>query len=67
MPDTPVLIIENGTRTDERRTLADLSTLEAVIAAAPPQGPALLIIGEVASLYAPEVAGLIETAQQVNA
>ncbi|MBP2160186.1 MULTISPECIES: siroheme synthase CysG [Asticcacaulis] len=67
MPDTPVLIIENGTRADERRTLADLATLEAIIAANPPQGPALLIIGEVASLYAPEVAGLIETAQQVHA
>ncbi|ESQ92698.1 uroporphyrin-III C-methyltransferase [Asticcacaulis sp. AC460] len=51
LPDTPVLIIENGTRPDERRTLTSLGELEAAIAATPPHGPALLIIGEVASLY----------------
>ncbi|EGF92298.1 uroporphyrin-III C-methyltransferase [Asticcacaulis biprosthecium C19] len=51
LPDTPVLIIENGTRPDERRTLTSLGKLEADLAATPPRGPALLIIGEVASLY----------------
>ncbi|ESQ77254.1 siroheme synthase CysG [Asticcacaulis sp. AC402] len=51
LPDTPVLIIENGTRREERRTLTSLGELETAIAAAAPRGPALLIIGEVASLY----------------
>ncbi len=51
MPDTAALIIENGTRANERRTLAALSTLADTLAAAPPSGPALVIIGEVASLY----------------
>jgi uroporphyrin-III C-methyltransferase / precorrin-2 dehydrogenase / sirohydrochlorin ferrochelatase len=51
LPDTPVLIIENGTRADERRIPTTLGQLEAAIAANPPRGPALLIIGEVASLY----------------
>jgi len=48
---TPVLVIENGTRADERRTLTDLSALSDTIAANKPYGPALLIVGEVASLY----------------
>jgi len=67
LPDTPVLIIENGTRADERRTLANLGTLETTIATAAPKGPALLIIGEVASLYSPSVAGLVETAVKAHA
>ncbi len=67
LPDTPVLIIENGTRSDERRTLTALDALESTIAANPPKGPALLIIGEVAGLYSPSVAGLVETAVKANA
>ena len=64
MPDTAVLVIENGTRADERRTPATLATLDATLAANPPSGPALLIIGEVASLYATN--DMIETAVKVN-
>ena len=62
--DTPVLIIENGTRPDERRTPATLATLEAAVAAV--TGPALLIVGEVAALYTSDAAaaGVIEQAQK---
>lgn len=50
-PRTPVLVIENGTRANERRWLTDLSTLPESLEANPPSGPALMIVGEVASLY----------------
>ncbi|MGA9658361.1 MAG: siroheme synthase CysG [Asticcacaulis sp.] len=71
---TPVLIIENGTRHDESRTLVTLSTLAATLAANPPKGPTLVIIGEVAALYksAPfnadsaQIAAVIENAVKVD-
>jgi uroporphyrin-III C-methyltransferase/precorrin-2 dehydrogenase/sirohydrochlorin ferrochelatase len=65
--DTPALIVENGTRRNERRTPATLATLEAAVTAV--KGPALLIIGEVASLYKSdaELSGVIEQAAKVNA
>jgi uroporphyrin-III C-methyltransferase/precorrin-2 dehydrogenase/sirohydrochlorin ferrochelatase len=56
MPDTPVLVIENGTRADERRTLTHLAALSDTLAAQKPHGPALLIVGEVASLYRADTA-----------
>ena len=60
-PQTPVLIIENGTRPDEVRTQASLATLETTIAARASKGPALLIIGEVVSLYQADPRALPET------
>jgi uroporphyrin-III C-methyltransferase/precorrin-2 dehydrogenase/sirohydrochlorin ferrochelatase len=69
-PDTPVLVVGNGTRADETRRLTSLGALDATIAADPPKGPALLIIGEVAALYrddAAAVAGIVETAARMNA
>ena len=65
MPDTPALVIENGTRRDEKRTLTDLKSLPAVLAAAPPKGPALVIIGEVASLY--QTGAVTELHERLNA
>ncbi len=59
--ETPVLIIENGTRPDEVRTLATLATLETTIAARASKAPALLIIGEVVSLYRSDVSAFLET------
>jgi uroporphyrin-III C-methyltransferase len=47
-PATPVLLVENASRPDERRVLTDLGRLPA--AAAGMDGPATLIIGEVAAL-----------------
>jgi uroporphyrin-III C-methyltransferase / precorrin-2 dehydrogenase / sirohydrochlorin ferrochelatase len=50
-PDTPVLVIENGTRQSEKRRLTHLLALPGVLTDDPPQGPTLLLIGEVAGLY----------------
>jgi uroporphyrin-III C-methyltransferase/precorrin-2 dehydrogenase/sirohydrochlorin ferrochelatase len=60
-PQTPVLIIENGTRPDEVRTQATLATLEQTVAARASKAPALLIIGEVVSLYRADVTAFLET------
>lgn len=50
-PETPVLIIENGTRPNETRRLTGLSHLPQTLSDTPPEGPTLLVIGEVAGLY----------------
>ena len=47
---TPIAIIENGTRADEVRVFGELSELPFLIEEEGIGGPALLIIGEVASL-----------------
>ena len=47
-PATPVLIVENASRSDERRALCTLATLP--LAAQAFTGPAVLVIGEVAAL-----------------
>lgn len=47
---TPVAVIENGTRSDEVRALGLLGDLSDLIQSAGIEGPALLIIGEVAAL-----------------
>jgi uroporphyrin-III C-methyltransferase/precorrin-2 dehydrogenase/sirohydrochlorin ferrochelatase len=49
-PDTPVAVIENGTRSDEIRAFGALGELSDIIQRAGIQGPALLIIGEVVAL-----------------
>jgi len=52
-PDTPVALIENGTRPDERVTkgrLADLARLAAGHVARSDAGPSLIIVGAVAAL-----------------
>jgi len=67
MPDTPALIIENGTRPNERRTLTHLGALADTIAATPPKGPALVIIGEVAALYKDDTASLAAITQEMHA
>jgi uroporphyrin-III C-methyltransferase/precorrin-2 dehydrogenase/sirohydrochlorin ferrochelatase len=47
---TPVAIIENGSRPDQRVTLATLDALEELAACGGIQSPALLVVGEVAAL-----------------
>lgn len=49
-PSTPVAVIENGTRSDERRVFGTLAELPVLIQRAAITGPALLVIGEVAGL-----------------
>ncbi len=48
-PQTPIAIIENGTRADERTISGVLGDLGALVADAEIEGPALLVIGEVAA------------------
>ena len=49
-PETPVAIIENGTRDNEIRVYGSLAGLGGLIEGAGIRGPALLIIGETAGL-----------------
>jgi uroporphyrin-III C-methyltransferase/precorrin-2 dehydrogenase/sirohydrochlorin ferrochelatase len=49
---TPVAIVENGTRPDQRITLTTLAALDDVARRGAIQSPALLIVGEVAALAA---------------
>ncbi|MDB5460684.1 MAG: uroporphyrin-III C-methyltransferase, partial [Caulobacteraceae bacterium] len=55
---TPVLVVENASRCDERRVLTNLGELQTATAGL--DGPALLVIGEVAALA--EVEPLIASA-----
>ncbi len=48
--DTPVAVIENGTRRNEIRAYGRLGELEDIISREGIEGPALLVIGEVAAL-----------------
>jgi uroporphyrin-III C-methyltransferase/precorrin-2 dehydrogenase/sirohydrochlorin ferrochelatase len=51
-PATPVAIVENGSRSDQRVTLASLDALEEVARHGGIGSPALLIVGEVAAFGA---------------
>ena len=48
-PRTPAIAVENAGRPAARLLRADLASLGAVVEAAAPTGPVLLIIGEVAA------------------
>ena len=62
-PQTPVVVIENGTRENEIRVFGMLEDLPHLIVSHQIKGPALLIIGEVAGL--PYVTGFLpETIHQ---
>lgn len=49
--NTPVAIIQNGTRPDEKIALATISTIEQKAAEAQIGAPAIIVIGEVAGLH----------------
>ncbi len=59
-PDTPVAIIERGTRKDERATYGALKDLADLIDQNDVKTPALLLIGEVTSIPAKALAKLAE-------
>jgi uroporphyrin-III C-methyltransferase len=61
-PSTPVLIVENASRADERRVLTKLGQLQQATAGL--DGPALLVIGEVAALA--DVEPLIASAKDAE-
>jgi uroporphyrin-III C-methyltransferase/precorrin-2 dehydrogenase/sirohydrochlorin ferrochelatase len=60
-PQTPVAVIENGTRGNEVRAYGMLEELPQLIETHGIKGPALLIIGEVAGLRAGPVAAAVST------
>jgi uroporphyrin-III C-methyltransferase/precorrin-2 dehydrogenase/sirohydrochlorin ferrochelatase len=60
-PQTPVAVIENGTRENEVRTYGMLEELPQLIEAHGIKGPALLIIGEVTALRLPPAAANVST------
>ena len=49
-PSTPIAIIENGTRADERVFAGTLATIPEIVKTARVGAPALIVIGEVAAL-----------------
>ena len=50
---TPVVVVENASRSDERRLLATLATLPEAVSGL--EGPAVFIIGEVAAMALPVI------------
>jgi uroporphyrin-III C-methyltransferase/precorrin-2 dehydrogenase/sirohydrochlorin ferrochelatase len=48
--DTPVAVVENGSRPDQRVTLAHLDDLDDLAARGGLRSPAMVVVGEVASL-----------------
>ena len=63
-PETPVAVIENGTRKNEIRVFGQLQQLAELIEDTGIKGPALLVIGEVAGL---PIEQLADTALEVAA
>ena len=50
-PSTPVAIIENGTRPEQRVLITTLEQLSETVAREQPQSPALLLVGDVVRFY----------------
>ena len=61
-PETPVAVIENGTRADQLIVKGRLDELGGLVARAGVKGPALLVIGEIAAKA--DGAGLVDLAMQ---
>jgi uroporphyrin-III C-methyltransferase / precorrin-2 dehydrogenase / sirohydrochlorin ferrochelatase len=55
-PNTPALAVERATRADERVTAATIAELPARLAAEPPTGPVVVMIGRVFADYVAEFA-----------
>ena len=69
-PETPVAVIANGTRANEKRAFGEISNLASVIEARGIRGPALLIIGAVAKRpagFPPPLAGEVGTKRSEGA
>ena len=56
-PKTPVAVIENGTLPEEKRAFGTLEGLEALIRDQGIAGPAIIIIGDAATLGAGALGG----------
>jgi uroporphyrin-III C-methyltransferase/precorrin-2 dehydrogenase/sirohydrochlorin ferrochelatase len=62
LAETPVAVIENGTRPDQRVFTGRVRTLDAMVRANGIVGPALIVIGDVAALAHAAPAAIAETA-----
>jgi uroporphyrin-III C-methyltransferase / precorrin-2 dehydrogenase / sirohydrochlorin ferrochelatase len=60
-PQTPAVAVERATRADERIIAADIAELPARLAAAPPAGPVVVMIGRVFAAYMPAAEAVLET------
>ncbi|MFK7899632.1 MAG: uroporphyrinogen-III C-methyltransferase [Cyclobacteriaceae bacterium] len=58
--DTPVVIIQNGARKDQKVGVGTVSTIEKVVKESGLSAPAVIVIGEVARLYDPKRIANIE-------
>ena len=65
-PVTPVAVVENGTRANEIKAFGSLGNLPEIIQTNGIQGPALLIIGEVAALAKREGAAVAPKAKAAS-
>lgn len=63
-PQTPVALVRNATRDDQTTVVGTLETIAAVAAAHRMQPPALIVIGEVVSLYRAEQEQTLRSATQ---
>jgi uroporphyrin-III C-methyltransferase/precorrin-2 dehydrogenase/sirohydrochlorin ferrochelatase len=59
-PSTPVAVVENGTRPDQKTLTGTLEGLGALVAEGALTGPALLIIGEVAAFASADASAMPE-------
>ena len=50
-PDTPMALVERGTRMQQRGLVGTLATMPAVVEREQPEAPTLIIIGEVVRLH----------------
>jgi len=64
---TPVAIIENGARDNQKIIKGDLGELPALIAAGDVKGPALLVIGAVAALASEDLADTLARQERISA
>ncbi|MFO1027819.1 MAG: uroporphyrinogen-III C-methyltransferase [Acetobacteraceae bacterium] len=49
-PSTPAVVVENASRSNETHVFATLAELPVTLSATPPEGPALVLIGQVVAL-----------------
>ncbi|MEJ2117039.1 MAG: siroheme synthase, partial [Alphaproteobacteria bacterium] len=49
-PETPVAVIDNGTRPNQRVVTGTMATIAELVQAADLQGPSMIVIGSVVSL-----------------
>ncbi|MBL7559147.1 uroporphyrinogen-III C-methyltransferase [Olleya sp. YSTF-M6] len=63
--DTPIAIIQNGTRKDEKVGIGTISSIEAIVEEKQLSSPAIIIIGEVVNQRV-DLASMYENANQTN-